>query len=712
MIDLPYNEYKLENLIINCTDMTISNNQQSIKLPVKVFDFFKLFLLDENQTLNRDLAIETLWNGNYPVGKRGYTNAMWYIRKVFDQLGADSNVYFKTLPKVGYKLESNPEPVVENAITPEIKKIKPFRFIGKQVFNQFSSKLINRKSFYAFMLICCVPLVFAGFIDRFNAAMSNSNSPLSTPVKITNLEGIEEHPTVSADGRYLAFRWLKNQHNSQIYIKDLKDSQIPLRLLTLDKESEVSPSWSPGGYSLAYLRISKDGHCQVRLHQLITNQDNLLAADCFYNSYSNGVNWSPDGRYLVYSKRLDKGVALFKFDFEKKTSQQISFPKPEEKDISAVFSVDSKQIAFIRENRSKANLMLLDTNNKLSVLLSNKLSITGLAWEYKTDKIYTNILIGGEYLTYSINPNTKSEQVVQGLNSSGNLTINYQTSELFYSKHVSQEYISQQSFANTTEIRRISSSSRDLYGQYIKNTNDILFVSNRSNEWDLWLKTDQGSKNLTKGIGAALMHRVSPSGDHFLVSIKHKSSEELKWYIGELPEGSLTAIELGSLKASSMNWSANGDAIYLAAETKDSSGIYKLNVNDNSITQLTYGNEKYALEGPDGHLYISKEGEKGIWQFDQQNKNTRLYIEDLAINDPGSYFWQDENIYYVHRTTEYDQIKRQSINGEKDIIATYPAGTVRNYFGIAPADNKSFLLTLKGTNDADIYSIPVRLDDS
>ncbi|WNC67128.1 hypothetical protein RI845_11390 [Thalassotalea nanhaiensis] len=708
MIDIQYNEYKLENLIVNCTDMTISNNCQSIKFPVKVFDFFKLFLLDENQTVNRDLAIQILWNNNYPVGKRGYTNAMWYIRKVFDELGVDSNVYFKTLPKVGYKLEYIPEPIVENSTYPESQKSWPSGLVNNLLSIKLSNQVMNRKGLFLATLLSVIIIIITlsyRFVVKTNS--TELNRPISPPVKITNLEGIEEHPSVSSDGRYLAFRWLKNKHNSQIYIKDLKDNQIPARLLTSEKESEFSPSWSPSGNSLAYLRISKEGRCQVRLHQLITNQDNPIASDCFYNSYSSALNWSPDGRYLLFSKKLSKGIALFKFDFEKKSIEQISFPKAEDRDVSAVFSADSKQVAFIRENISKASLMLLDKSGEVTVLLSNKLSITGLTWEYQKGNIYTNILNGGEYQTYSVNPTTKAEQVVQGISTSGNLTFNSQTSTLYYSKHVSQEYISQQSFTDSKEGRRISSSSRDLYGQYVNNTGDILFVSNRSNEWDLWLKTEQGSKNLTKGIGAAIMHRVSPTGKHFLVAIKHKANEDLKWYVGDLPDGQLTAIDLGTLTANSMNWSADGRSIYLAAETNGSSGIYKLTISDNSITQLTAGNEKFAIEGPDGHLYMSKEGEMGIWQFDQDSQKSQLFIKDLAINDFGNYFWQDENIYYVQRTTKYDQIKRRSMNGEQSIIATYPAGTVRIYFGIAPATKASFLLTLKSTIDADIYSISI-----
>lgn len=705
MIELPYNEYRVEKLIVNCNEMTIANDEQSIKLPVKVFEFFKLFLKDENQTVDRALAIELLWQGNYPVGKRGYINAMWHIRKVFDDLGVNSDEYFKTLPKVGYKLVALPEPIVTSDIASSSKSTAlPFSINNIYIWTKTFIDKVKLKGVYLTFSVLLILLCVSVLVDTYYVSQNKIESVPLNPTKITNFEGIEEHPAISSDGRYMAFEWVRKQQPGQLYIKDLKDESVPLRLLTMVDEEEVSPSWSPDNESIAYMRISVDGNCQLRIRQIITNQDSLIDSGCAYTSYLSGIDWSPNGKYIVFSKKTNNGVALFEFDLNKSTSKQISFPTKDAKDYKAVYSADSKQVAFIRENISSAELILVDKNAQESVLLANKLSIVGLVWEHNQNNIYTNVQEGGKYLTLAINPQTKAEKVIHRIITPNNLSFNYDTSELYFSRHLSQEFISQRSLKDGKEIQRASSSSRDLYGQYVAN-DGILFISNRADKWDIWLKTANEYKNLTKDLGTAFSHRVSPNGKQFLVTIKNSNDEHPDWYLGTLPGGKLEL--LGNYAARSINWSISENTIYFASEKSGKSGIFKFDLNTKEIVQLTFNDEIFAVEGTDGHLYVSRKGESGIWQFNQNTKESQLLVQDLATTDFASFFWQNDSIYYISRNKTHDLIKRKTMDSIEQIVSTYPSGTVRKYFGIAPADKQSIMLTLNSINDSDIFALPV-----
>ncbi|MDG1731901.1 MAG: hypothetical protein P8H39_02870 [Thalassotalea sp.] len=227
MIELPHQHYTLGRFTINCQDLTITNGAETKKLPVKVFDLLKLFLLNEYHSVQSSEAIEKIWLGNEGVGKRGYTNAMWHLRKTFSDLGAETEEVFKTLHKVGYVLVIKPEAVVDetqktssNANYKDIKYYTVFAFIALALSLSAVIYLFLNKE----------------YIQTFNGPAL---------VQQTDLQGIEDQPAISNSGRFLVLRWQTEDINSQLYIKDLEHENLPVRAFTTSRFEKSSPTWSP-----------------------------------------------------------------------------------------------------------------------------------------------------------------------------------------------------------------------------------------------------------------------------------------------------------------------------------------------------------------------------------------------------------------------------------------------------------------------------------
>lgn len=91
--------------------MTLTNAENSVTLPAKVFEFLKLLILHPTETVTKEQAIEQVWQGNIEVGKRGTGNAIWQLRKSLSELGLKPEDYFKTVTKVGYQLLIEPQPI-------------------------------------------------------------------------------------------------------------------------------------------------------------------------------------------------------------------------------------------------------------------------------------------------------------------------------------------------------------------------------------------------------------------------------------------------------------------------------------------------------------------------------------------------------------------------------------------------------------------------
>lgn len=93
-----------------------------------------------------------------------------------------------------------------------------------------------------------------------------------------------------------------------------------------------------------------------------------------------------------------------------------------------------------------------------------------------------------------------------------------------------------------------------------------------------------------------------------------------------------------------------------------------------------------------------------MWRYNPRSQAVDKVITQLAKQDFASFFWQDNGLYYVSRDEQHDYIRHYSVDGDV-LIDKYLGTSIRRFFGIAPATDDSFMITLSGINDADIYQI-------
>lgn len=695
MIELPFTYYQIGRFNVNCKELTVDNGKDSIKLPIKVFELLKLFISRKDHSVIASDAIETIWNGNEGVGKRGFPNTIWHLRKTFSDLGAENDEILKTVHKVGYILVVKPTALSEGPKTD-----------NTSVDSKSFSLLKNNKLFASivglFLFSVSIYFISDYFINK------KSRPELSLEItKHTNYQGIEMHPAVSNDGKYLAFRWVRESTKGHLYIKDLLNEELPLRLLTNTPNEEASPTWSPDDSSIAYIRYDAAGFCQIRVKHLVTNQDELIAEGCIFNANRLSLDWSPNGNLLLYSKKVNDSLALFSYNFKTKLSTQVSFPKNGIRDVASIWSIDSKSIVLIREGYQLAQLISINDLGEETVILDNQTSIIGLAWDHQNNEIYTSFLKNSEHVIYKYNVEQKNWQDVNEIPRPANITINQSTGELFFSRYSSHEFILQRTFDANLVLARVSSSSRDMFGSYSPVNGNIAFISNRSGNWDLWIKSKLDTINITKGMGLPLSPNWSPISEQFIVDLRLTNSERFQVYIGDSTTGSFEPLNLGELNPQNPRWSFDGSAILFISSQNDTTGVFSYDLSTAQVTQLTTQNEKVVVEGGDGYLYVSRDWKNGIWQVNPETKEEKLLIEDLISTDHGSFFWQNNAIYYVSRSATKDIIKKHEINGKTTTINTLPANSIKRYFGISAVDANSYLLTLNANKDADIYSVKV-----
>lgn len=683
--------YKIGNTYLSCSTMTLKKDLQTTKLNAKVFELLRLFLTQENLIVSREDAIEIIWKGNEGVGRKGFTNAIWLLRNVFKELG-EGDKAFITIPKVGYQLNLEVSAVIDE------QPAKP----------QFSYPWLAIA-----IVLFCTTAIGIYYLYTHNKMPASSFERAS----LTNYEGVEEQMSISNNGRYMAFQWTKQPSKGKIYIRDLTRQNSPLKLFSSGNYMEGSPAWSKSDEQLAYIRILDNNICQLRVRNFKTNKDILVADDCFNEQFRRIIAWSKkDENVLIYAKQFDNKVALFEHSLTTNEQKQITFPSQNETDFSPEYSYDDSKLVYIRE-RNKTMLFdvrLLKNNNKITgfnksdhTILENKVSIIDVDWHGVASTLFINYSEAGAAIVALID--LKGNEIARYSHSGLPSSIRYSKHEnkLYVVEHISKEYIAEVEMVSGEIKRRISSSSRDMYARYSLADDKILFLSNRSDYWSIWVNNGVTSKDLTGTLGNASIPAVAHSATKLAVQIRELNGKT-SLYVADYNQDEFKVLDIGGLNADNLSWLLDDSGLYFHASNDENTGIYHLNFASGKVEQRLSNADVYGIEDAHGNIYSSKVNLDGIWRFDIKTKRQEQITSELSKDDYGSFYIRGDFLYYLYRDVKYDQVKRISIvdnMAEPEILTKFPANTVRRYFGLSSGQENTILVTLKLTNEADITSI-------
>ncbi|WP_285163906.1 winged helix-turn-helix domain-containing protein [Shewanella goraebulensis] len=691
MISLPHQRYQLGQCVINCYDMTITAQNNTVSLPAKVFEFLKLLIQHPAQTVTKEQAIEQVWQGNIEVGKRGTGNAIWQLRKSFSELGEQPEDYFKTVNKVGYQLLISPTPITSATIKSQQKSDhKKPAFIALTV-----------------LFISCL----AFFINQKATELTAPPTRINVaPERITNFEGVEERPAISPDGRLMAFQWRKEGAKGHLYIKDLQDESAPLRQISMSHDTEAVPSWSPDGQSLAYLRTTSDNQCFVHVRDLISNQDKQLDSGCVSKGYLHSLEWSPEGSTLAYSKAVDDRSVIHLYHFNSNEVQALTSPAPGEHDLMMTWSADASQLAVMRsqENMIAKILLYSLSDDSETTIISDETLVIGLDWEHSSNQLYFTALREADFVIQQYNVESQALTSFHQDETISSITISETSNSLYYARHISQEHITHRSLIDGSIIRQLISSSRDLYGQYLPATDELLFLSNRSGDWELWLKQQSDNIMLTDNIGMVTIPAPSPVSSLYVAPIRTKGLEYNELYLGDTQNNSLAKIEPVKGNVRYASFSTDGNNIYYSSFVDGDWGLYNYNLATNKVELLLKQNIKYAIEDDNNGLYYTLDNVSGIYYWNRQTNQHDKVNDSLRAKDWGSFFYQNNTLYFLERSDENDLIRALDSQGIVTTAFKLPAMSIRNERSLASGKDDSLIVSMQGINDADIYRIPLQ----
>ncbi|MBU6338696.1 MAG: PD40 domain-containing protein [Rickettsiales bacterium] len=128
-----------------------------------------------------------------------------------------------------------------------------------------------------------------------NSDIYEMNITTNIAKKLTKSPAIDTTPAYSPDARTIAFASDRDS-GQQLYVMDARGDSV--KRISFGGGSYSKPVWSPDGNMIAFTKI-KGNQFYVGIMSIDGKSERILTGGYLLE----GVKWSPNGRYLIYSKK-------------------------------------------------------------------------------------------------------------------------------------------------------------------------------------------------------------------------------------------------------------------------------------------------------------------------------------------------------------------------------------------------------------------------
>lgn len=492
-------------------------------------------------------------------------------------------------------------------------------------------------------------LAAAGAVWFYVARIAPSLPPMKVS-RVTSYPGLETEPALSPDGKMVAFVWNgENQDNRDIYVK-LVDEGVPIPL-THDPADDLSPTWSPDGRLIAFRRQSAGGGGIYLVPSLGGSERKIseLVGSVTFKS----LDWSPNAKFLASSEQpslaLPPRIFLLAVDTgEKKPLTSGPF------DVCPAFSPDGESLLFTSMSHLY-RVPVAGGGPRRAIYDDDIESASGVWTADGTEIIFTGDLYGGGGLFRVNAQGGKPQPLSPGGQFGFYPSISRQGHRLVYSEQTYDTDIWRFDLSpalNGTPpalTRLISSSRREDTPHFSPDGKRIVFSSNRSGHWEIWVCDSDGrnSVQLTSFGGSYVTGtaRWSPDGASIVFDSRPRGKSDIFVIHAETRvQRNLTVNTYTDMLPS---WSRDGRWIYFCSD-RGSDGefqVWKMPVEGGQPIQVTKKGGWEAFESFDGTtVYYSKTADRGaIWKVPTAGGEETRFLANTwhrywTVGEKGIYF--------------------------------------------------------------------------
>jgi Tol biopolymer transport system component/DNA-binding winged helix-turn-helix (wHTH) protein len=433
--------------------------------------------------------------------------------------------------------------------------------------------------------------------------------PEEISVPLTVLPGSEISPAFSPDGSQVAFAWDGGRSDGaarfDLYAKVIGSERV--EQLTHHSAAWIVPAWSPDGRNIAFAREDA-GESGIFMVSARGGPERRLA-DATFRKYSNTIslNWSPDGRQLLYAD-ID-GMHLL--TPENDETRAVPTPPQCSAVYSPAFSPDGQWIAFSCFLDVSYDIHVLPAKGGTSkALIRVKFSSPSpIAWSADSKRI----VYSEQWNLFEISSNGGKPQQLMFAHDAFQPAISARGERLAYSQgkiniNLWQADLRRRGRTSTTLL--FPTSRDNLQPDISPDGKRIVFASVRSGSLEIWVSNLDGSDavKLSDFHSHTGTPRWSPDGQRIVFD--SRVSGEAGLYLVDPNTALPKRIATNGFVASVPSWSTDGKWIYFRSGTKeDEGGLYRVSLQGGdpqlvsqtrgyNVQQSKTGSTLYFIAGP------------------------------------------------------------------------------------------------------------------
>jgi Tol biopolymer transport system component/DNA-binding winged helix-turn-helix (wHTH) protein len=636
-----------------------------IKLQDQPFEILALLLEKPGEIVTREELRARLWPADTFVDFDHSLNSA--VKKLRQALNDDPDVprFIETLPRRGYRfiapLRNGSAPAASAAELPKSdtgSQGSALRSAGPA--SPPASHAHHFKLWAAGTVGFALALAFVAWF-RPSRVGSFHDSAAVRLVPLTSFSNDFSKGSFSPDGNQVAFTWdgdLPDQ-GIDIYIKQI-GIEKPLQV-THKFGYNFFPVFSPDGRYIAFLHGNRGevpgifvmpalGGPPRKLHEFTTGQD------C-----KPGLNWSPEGKFLLFSDQSgDQPCSVKQLTIEDLSVRQLSAPPvPSTGDWNAEYSPDGRSIAFIRNTKDVEDIYVMPAagGTPRRVTFDDRL-MSGLAWTPDSKELIFSSNRGGASWGLWRMPAAGGtpERVSVGSERAYMPVLSLKGNRLIYASGFWNENIWRSPIGPGHRLgkpeRIIFSTMQEEGPQYSPDGKRIAFQSTRSGNFEIW-RSDADGTNLVQltSFGGPLTGTPRWSPDGRQISCDTRPGPHPNIHIVSADGGPVRRLPNDTSDDGVASWSHDGRWIYFASNRSGSWQVWKRTTDGGQPVPVTKNGGFAALESPDGKsIHYTKFNQEGIWQVPVDGGQETKIVDEPPRNYWGYFAVGPDGLYFIGDT--------------------------------------------------------------
>jgi Tol biopolymer transport system component/DNA-binding winged helix-turn-helix (wHTH) protein len=643
---------RFEDFEVNLETGEVWKAGRPLKVQDQPFRILAALLERPGQVVTREELRQLVWpENNFGDFDHAINLAMAKLRATLGD-SADVPHLIETLPRRGYRFIA---PLKEQTETPPPVVTAPPKEQSDSTPPKAHAARAARKKLL--LIVGALALVVVGAVALVRMFSTRREQPPTGGeiAPLVSMPGQQDSPAVSPDGSQVAFDSSGAPHPG-IYIA-LVGGEKPLQLT--ENDSDDYPTWSPDGRQIAFERFrgSDNKKGLYVIPALGGSERRLYTASFPVWAECNKMDWSPDGKSLIFSESVDDGAKarLSLLSLADLTARPLTSPGNQQFDCEPAFSPDGATVAFARGlmGASLSDLFVVQVAGGQPLRLTTGNSGGEPAWTQDGSEIVFASPTKGLRSLRRISALGGISQRVAGPGEDAfEPSISRRGNQLAY--QVTKRWdtiwrldLKDERHTLAPPVRLLSSRGFVRRPSYSPDGKKIAFESKRMGYSDIWMCDSDGSNcsQLTALHGQTGTARWSPNGRY--ISFESVAQDYYQVGVVEVPDGTphmLTTFP--GVNNGAPNWSRDGEWIYFySSHDPGAYQLWKMPFNGGSPVRVTTKGGVYAIESKDGQfLYYAKFTESGIWKRSlASGQESRLPINvsdwfNWALTRDGIYF--------------------------------------------------------------------------